>query len=192
MPLILELIDIAQQTIIPILTTIARWFAGMSPEQQKFIFFLLMLIIFLPKIIAIVTAIIGVVKALTVAKTASAVASGALSAASAPLQPILIAVAAAILIVVLLLMMLCGKSKDVTSQLDKQKSSFDGMAKSYDGMAADMDGTVNMTSQNNSTNTVNYDVNINAHGDTPISKEAAEMVADDLADRINTSLGGKI
>jgi len=192
MPLILELIDIAQQTIIPILTTIARWFAGMSPEQQKFIFFLLMLIIFLPKIIAIVTAIIGVVKALTVAKTASAVASGALSAASAPLQPIIMAVAAAVLILVLLFAMLAGKSKDVTKELDKQRSSFDGMAQSYDSMAAEMGGTVEMTSSNSSSQTVNYDVNINAHGDTPISQEAAEMIADDLADKINASLGGKI
>ena len=192
LPVILELINIAKVTIIPILNTIAGWFAGMSPQQLQFIFFLLMLVILLPKIIAIITAIIGVVKAITVASYGAAGGVGSVSAASMPLQPILIAVAAAILIVVLLLMMLCGKSKDVTSQLDKQKSSFDGMAKSYDGMAADMDGTVNMTSQNNSTNTVNYDVNINAHGDTPISKEAAEMVADDLADRINTSLGGKI
>jgi len=59
-------------------------------------------------------------------------------------------------------------------------------------MAADMDGTVAVTSANSNTQTVNYDVNINAHGDTPISKEASEMVADDLADRINMSLGGKI
>jgi hypothetical protein len=49
-----------------------------------------------------------------------------------------------------------------------------------------------LTSSNSNTQTVNYDVNINAHGDTPISQEAAEMVADDLADRINASLGGKI
>jgi hypothetical protein len=66
------------------------------------------------------------------------------------------------------------------------------MQNQYNSMAADMGGTVALTSSNTNTQTVNYDVNINAKGDTPISQEAAEMVADDLADRINMSLGGKI
>lgn len=39
--------DKAQATIIPILTKVAGWFANMSPEEQKFVFFLLMLIILL-------------------------------------------------------------------------------------------------------------------------------------------------
>jgi hypothetical protein len=69
LPVILELIEIAQTTIIPILTTIAGWFAGMSPEQQKMIFFILMLLIIMPKVIAIITAIVGVIKAITVAFT---------------------------------------------------------------------------------------------------------------------------
>jgi membrane glycosyltransferase len=192
LPVILELIEIAQVTIIPILTQIAAWFAGMSPEQQKFVFFLLMLVILLPKIISIITAVIGIVKAITIASYGAAGGVGAVSAASMPLQPILLAVAAAILIVVLLFAMLAGKSKDVTGELDKQRKQFNAMEKDYSNMAADMGGTVSMTSQNSSTQTVNYDVNINAYGDTPISQEAAEMVADNLADRINAELGGKI
>ncbi len=109
-----------------------------------------------------------------------------------PLQPILLAVAAAILIVVLLFAMLARKSKDVAGELKKQQGSFSDMQKQYNSMAEDMGGTVAVTSQNSSTQTVNYDVNIKAHGDTPISQEAAEMIADDLADKINVSLGGKI
>jgi len=192
LPLIEALVEILQTTIIPILTKIANWFANMSPWQQKFVFFLLILIILLPKIIGMTMALTKAIKAIAIAKKKAAVGAGALSAASMPLQPILIAVAAAILIVVLLLLMLSGKSKDVTKQLNQQKKSFDGMAKSYDGMAGEMGGTVAMTSQNSSTQTVNYDVNINAHGDTPISQEAAEMIADDLAAKINANLGGKI
>jgi hypothetical protein len=192
LPMILQLVEIAQVTVIPILTTIAGWFAGMSPEQQKFMFFLLMLVILLPKIISIITAVIGIVKAITIASYGAAGGVGAVSAASMPLQPILIAVAAAILIVVLLFAMLAGKSKDVTGELNKQQKQFNSMQKDYSSMAAEMGGTVSMTSQNSSTQTVNYDVNINAHGDTPISQEAAEMVADDLADKINAQLGGKI
>lgn len=192
LPLILELIDIAQVTIIPILNTVAKWFASMSPQQLQFIFFLLTLVIILPKIISVVTAIVGVVKAITVASYGAAGGVGAVSAASMPLQPILIAVAAAILVVVLLFAMLAGKSKDVTGELNKQQKAFSGMQKQYNSMSADMGGTVAMTSSNTNTQTVNYDVNINAHGDTSISQEAAEMIADDLADKINASLGGKI
>jgi hypothetical protein len=164
----------------------------MSPEEQKFVFFLLMLIILLPKIISIITAIVGVVKAITIASYGAAGGVGAVSAASIPLQPILLAVAAAILVVVLLFAMLSGKSKDVTGELNKQQKQFASMQNQYNSMAADMGGTVALTSSNTNTQTVNYDVNINAHGDTPISQEAAEIVADDLADRINASLGGKI
>lgn len=192
LPVILQLIEIAQVTIIPILNTVAGWFSKMSPQQLQFVFFLLMLVILLPKIISIITAIVGVVKAITIASYGAAGGVGAVSAASMPLQPILLAVAAAILVVVLLFAMLSGKSKDVTGELNKQQKAFSGMQKQYNSMAADMDGTVSMTSSNSSTQTVNYDVNINAHGDTPISQEAAEMVADDLADKINASLGGKI
>lgn len=192
LPVVLQFIEIAQATIIPILTKVSGWFANMSPEEQKFVFFLLMVIILLPKIISIITAIVGVVKAITIASYGAAGGIGAVSAASIPLQPILLAVAAAILVVVLLFAMLSGKSKEVTVELNKQQKKFSLMQKQYNSMASDMGGTVSMTSQNSSTQTVNYDVNINAHGDTPISQEAAEMVADDLADRINASLGGKI
>lgn len=139
-----------------------------------------------------ITAIVGVVKAITVASYAAAGGVGAVSAASLPLQPILLAVAAAILVVVLMFAMLAGKSKDVTSELNKQQKQFSSMQSQYNSMAADMDGTVSMTSKNSSTQTVNYDVNIKAHGDTPIGQEAAELVADNLADRINAELGGKI
>jgi phage-related minor tail protein len=192
LPVVLQFIEIMQATIIPILTKVSDWFANMSPEEQKFVFFLLMLIILLPKIISIITAIVGVVKAITIASYGAAGGVGAVSAASLPLQPILLAVAAAILVVVLLFAMLSGKSKDVTGELNKQQKQFASMQNQYNSMAADMDGTVSMTSQNSSTQTVNYDVNISAHGDTRIGQEAAELVADNLADRINAELGGKI
>ena len=192
LPLISELVEIAKTTIIPILENIASWFANMSPEQMKFVFFLLTLVILLPKIISIITAIVGAVKAITIASYGAAGGIGAVSAASLPLLPIILAVSAAVLTLVLLFAMLSGKSKDVTGELNKQQKQFASMQNQYNSMAADMGGTVALTSSNTNTQTVNYDVNINAHGDTAISQEAAGMVADDLADRINASLGGKI
>ena len=38
----------------------------------------------------------------------------------------------------------------------------------------------------------NVNVDINAYGDTSVSQENAELVADLLAERINKELGGKI
>jgi phage-related minor tail protein len=192
LPVILQLIEIAQTTIIPILTTIAGWFAGMSPEQQKLVFFLLMLLIIMPKVIAVISAIVAVIKAITIASYSSAGGLGAVSVAGAPLWAIILAISAAVLALIILFAMLAGKSKDVTGELNKQASAFGKMNDKYSGMAADMGGTVAVTSANTNTQTVNYDVNINAHGDTPLSQEAAELVADNLADRINAELGGKI
>lgn len=192
LPLILELVEIAKTTIIPILENVASWFANMSPEQMKFVFFLLTLVILLPKIISIISAIVGVIKAITIASYGAAGGIGAVSAASMPLLPIILAVSAAVLVLVLLFAMLAGKSKDVTGELNKQQRQFSAMQNQYSSMATDMSGTVAMTSSNSNTQTVNYDVNINASGDTAISQETAEMVADNLADKINAELGGKI
>lgn len=192
LPVVLQFIEIAQATIIPILTKVSGWFANMSPEERKFVFFLLTLVILLPKIISIISAIVGVIKAITIASYGAVGGIGAVSAASMPLLPIILAVSAAVLVLVLLFAMLAGKSKDVTGELNKQQRQFSAMQNQYNSMAADMGGTVALTSSNTNTQTINHDVNINAHGDTPISQEAAEMVADDLADRINASLGGKI
>jgi hypothetical protein len=87
---------------------------------------------------------------------------------------------------------LCGKSKDVTAELDRQRNSMGAMEEQYSGMAADMGGTVGITSANSNTQNVNYNVDITASGDTPVSQGTADMVADNLADRINAELGGKI
>ena len=114
LPVILDLIEIAQTTIIPILTTIANWFANMSPEQQKLVFFILTLLIILPKIIAVITAVVGVIKAITIASYASAGGLGAVSVAGAPLWAIILAISAAVLALIILFATLAGKSKDVT------------------------------------------------------------------------------
>ena len=98
--------------------------------------------------------------------------------------------AAAILVVVLLFAMLAGKSKDVTSELNKQQKQFSSMQNQYNSMAAIWTARKYDKSKQ-SIQTVNYDVNINAHGDTPIGQEAAELVADNLADRINAELGAR-
>jgi hypothetical protein len=66
------------------------------------------------------------------------------------------------------------------------------MQDKYKGMADEMGITVGTVSNNTNTRNINYNVDITAHGDTPVSLEAADAVADNLADRINAELGGKI
>jgi archaellum component FlaF (FlaF/FlaG flagellin family) len=87
---------------------------------------------------------------------------------------------------------LAGKSKDVTAELDRQRNSMGTMEEQYSNMAEDMGGTVGIVSSNSNSQNVNYNVDITATGDTPVSQDTAELVADNLADRINTQLGGKI
>jgi hypothetical protein len=194
LPAILSIVEILQTTVIPIINSIAAWFASMSPQQQKLTLFLLVLVLLLPKVISIVMAVVGVIKAITLASYGAAGGVGAVSAASMPLQPILLAVAAAILVVVILFAMLAGKSKDVTSELNKQKASFSGMADEYSAMGADMGVTTEnvSTSSKTSKSVVQYDINVDSHGDTPVSKDTADYISGSIADKINAELGGKI
>jgi len=191
-PLIKALADFMIQFIIPILTWIANWFAGMTPQEQRFVAFLIILVILLPIIIKFITMITIVIKKLAVAKKVAAVGAGALSAASAPLQPILLAVAAVVLILALLFAFMTGQSKKLTSQLDNQKNSLDGLATSYEDMGGGVDINANQTSQNTNTQKSEIEITIDSRGDSPIAEENAELVADILADRINKELGGKI
>ena len=192
LPVIIELIEIAQTTLIPLITTISAWFAGMTPNQQKLVFFLLLLLIILPKVITIVMAVVGVIKAITIASYASAGGLGAVSTAGAPLWAIILVISAAVLALIILFAILAGKSKDVTGELNKQTSAFGKMNEQYSGMAADMEGTTSIVSKNSNTTVNQHNVNINAEGETTVSQETADLVADNLADRINASLGSKI
>jgi len=192
MPAILALTDFLKTTVIPVLNAIAKWFGGLSPEQQKMLMWLLFIIILLPKIIAIITTLIGIVKAITVALYGTAAGAGAVSAAASPLLPIMWAVAAVVLILVLLFAALAGKSKDVTNQLKQQQDQMRSMQDEYSDMGADFEITSSQISSNHNTDKLEIHVQIDAVGDTAMSQENAELVADLLAERINKQLGGKI
>jgi hypothetical protein len=192
LPIIQILSQFAIEFIIPILSTIANWFGNMSPKQQKFTLFLLLLIVLLPKIIAIVSTIVGVIKAIAVASYSAAGGVGAVSAASTPLLPILWAVAAVILIVATLFAFMSGASKDLTKTLNQQTSQMSTLQGQYSSMGSDFEVNSTQVSENSNRSSVDISVDINATGDTQISQENAERVADLLAERINKELGGKI
>ena len=192
MPVIQMLVEFLSTTVIPILTRIAEWFAGMQPWQQRFLFFLLVVMVFLPKIIGIVKTLITVTKAITVALFGTAKGVGAVSLAAKPLLPIMWAVAAVVLVLVLLFAMLAGRSRDVTRELNQQQAQMQDMQNDFAEMETNFDMSSNQISTNTNTNRAEVYVRIEAEGDNQISQENAELVADILADRINKQLGGKI
>lgn len=192
LPLIQQLSQFMIETVIPILTQIINWFTGLSPEQQKFIAFMLLLIILLPKVIAIITAIIGIVKAITVASYGAAGGIGAVSAASTPLIPIALAVVAVILVLATLFAFLTGRSKELSNSLSNQASQMEELENSYSDIGSEIDINTSQTSQNANTSNTEIHVQIDAYGETEMAQENAELVADLLAERINKELGGKI
>ena len=192
LPIVQALTEFVIEFIIPILRTITNWFTGMSPQQQKFTLFLLLIIILLPKIVAIFTAIVSVVKAITLASYGAAGGIGAVSAASTPLIPILWAVAAVILIVATIFAFLTGQSDSLTKSLNAQTGQMEDLQAQYSDMGSEFDVNTTQVSENSNKSSIDVNVDINAYGDTSVSQENAELVADLLAERINKELGGKI
>lgn len=192
LPIIETLTQFTIDVILPILTTISGWFAGMTPQQQKFTLFLIALIIFLPKIVSIITAIIGIVKAITIASYGLAGGVGAVSTASLPLQPILLAISAVVLTLCILFAFLTGRSKELTSSLEEQTGMMNELETSYSNMENELDINASQVSENSNSSNVDIHVQIDAYGETEMAEQNAQLVADILAEKINKQLGGKI
>jgi len=192
LPLIKLLGQLLTDFILPLLTKIANWFANMSPVQQKFMLFLIFLVIFLPKIIMFFKAIVLVTKGIALALKKAAVGAKMLSVGAAPLIPILLAVVAVVTILALLFAFLTGRSRELRSSLDQQRGSMDSLGAAYEDVGNGVAGQIEQVSSNHNRTSNDVSVTIDARGDTPISEENAQQVADLLADRINRELGGKI
>jgi len=76
--------------------------------------------------------------------------------------------------------------------MDRQTGSLNRLGNAYGDMGANVAHNTNQVSQNHNRTTQDVNVTIDARGETPISQENAELVADILAERINKELGGKI
>jgi len=192
LPLIQTLAELIQNFLLPILTSLAQWFANMHPVQQWFTLFILFLVMFLPKFIVIGKGVVAIIKKIAIAKKKAAVGAKMLSVASTPLQPILLAVAAVILILATLFAFLTGRSRELSSTMDRQTGSLNRLGNAYGDLGANVAHNTNQVSQNHNRTTQDVNVTIDARGETPISQENAELVADILAERINKELGGKI
>jgi len=199
LPLIQTLATLLKDYILPLLTRLAEWFSNMTPFQQAFVIFLIFLIIALPKIIMMTKGLVLATKALAkgikkigLAKKKAAVGAAALSTASMPLQPILLAIAAVVLILATLFMLLTGQSRRLSGSLDQQRNSLNRLGNAYEDMGGGLETQMKQVCQNHNNRNQNINVSIEASGDTSISQENAQQVADLLAERINQELGGKI
>ena len=192
LPVLLQLIEIAQVTIIPILQTLAEWFDAMGPRWTKFIFILLIILMLLPKLIGIIKMLTVAWKAVAVAKKAAGVAALFKTKAIFPLIKILLVVAAVIMIVVALFRLFTRRARENTDELANNERQLGNLQDQYNSMNANMGGTAYFHATNHNKQTVKHEVEISATGDTPISQASADAVAASLADRINAQLGGKI
>ena len=68
----------------------------------------------------------------------------------------------------------------------------EGITDSYSDLEKDFDINTTQISENSNRDSIDVNVTIDAYGETEMSQENAELVADILAQRINRELGGKI
>lgn len=180
-PLISDIIDILQDTVLPLLKDISEWFAGMDKPSQTMILIILSLIVILP----------GLCTALSAFGTVSQIASvgvGALGLSMTSLVPIILAVVAALLLLVAVFGSSNSKVKELQGLVDEQKKTIDQLTASGIDFKTETEQNVNQNKQA----TVDININATATGDTPISSETASAVAALTADELDRRWGRNI
>lgn len=184
-PALLTLADILTNTIAPILKTGADILDSLGEGGQKVLLGLIVVIAVLPKLVA------GI-QAVTAAVSMAKVGVSALNIATANWQPILLAVAAAITIIISLIAIFSKKAKDAQKQFD----SLVNTANTLSDNAIEYSGNVQSTSTSMTERTLNVQVEVDGHGDTPISDENAmkisQLTVDELSKRLQKDWGDLI
>lgn len=196
LPAITALVEILQTTIIPILNTIAAGLEAIGPSGQKILLIILAVVIILPKLIAIIKSVSAVIGVLKLATYGQAAATGTLSAASLPLQPILLAIAAALLVVIALIGIFSKTARNAAKEATSLGDSLGTVAGDYEALNKEVGLETTSISQSSATKNINLNLDLNMHGDTPLSDNNAEILSKylsvDIAKRVNAELGGLI
>jgi archaellum component FlaC len=175
--------------VLPILTSLANAFAGLSPGMQRFLFLLLTFVAVAPQVIGIVKGFVTLAKVIKLATYGQAAANAALGTASIPLIPLLATIAAVAIAVAVVFALLSKRTKSVTDDISKLTGSLGDISQNYGGL----DGSINATSTNfastSSTRSVDLKVDIYGHGDTPVSDDAAKTTAIKVSDIVQKELG---
>lgn len=195
MPAFEAVVNILQNSVIPVITNLANWFGSLSDGEQGLLLGLLSFVIILPKVISLTKGMLAITQAMTIAKNAQTIATNAqtgaqlaLNAATAPWLPIIIAVSAALSVLIGLISVFSSKAKEATTSADDLAAKLEGLTGKYNDMGYDIEAETKSTYDVNNNRTATIDVNVTSTGDTPISNDNAEKVATTLHDQIMTDL----
>ena len=190
MPAFNTLVGIIKDDLIPIITKAADWFKSLGSGGQKAVLMLLGMIIVLPKVIGFVKGFIGVMQFLKAATNAQTASTAALNTVSTPWLGIIMAVSMALMALISLLGFFLpgGGVNDVIDNANSMLDSIDGLSEEMDKMDADVKASAQASIDSNTNKNLNIKVDVNATGDTPISRDNAELVSDELHKQIEIDL----
>ena len=181
-PALLTLADILANDIAPLLKTGADILDSLGEGGQKVLLGLIVVIAVLPKLVS------GI-KAVTTAVSMAKAGVTALNIATATWQPILIAVAAAIAVIISLIAIFSKRAKEAQKQFNDLTNTANALSEN----ALEYSGNVQSTATSMTERTLNVQVEIDGHGDTPISDENAmkisQLTVDELSKRLQKDWG---
>lgn len=184
MPVINTLVDLIETYVIPAIEKLTDWFGNLSEGQQQALLIILMLIIFLPKMTKALSSLTTGIKTTTTATYGQASAAGTLSAASTPLIPIFIAIAMALMIVITLMSLFSKSAKETAESCNDLVDALSGVTSGMQDAEASVDASSSVYTDTSGTTTWDINIEVEATGDTEVSQENADELAEALADRL--------
>ena len=196
LPAFETLVELLQTTVIPWLTTLANWLGGLSTGEMKMLMVLLGIIIVLPKIITLVKGVVTVMQMINAAKAAHVAATGAqtaavagLNAVSTPWLGIIMAISMALLLLIQIISWFVGGSNAAIDNANEMLAKMDEIDTKASSMGYDAEYSAEATYDTNTHKTVDINLDVNATGDgTEVSEENAEIIADNLEEKILVDL----
>ena len=189
MPAIQALSEFLQNTVIPLITTVAGWLGNLGSGGQKILLVILMLIIVLPKIIALVKMGVTVFKTLKAATLAQTAATATLNTVSTPWLGIIMAISAALMLLISLIQMFVGEAKTATDTSNELLASMGDTESKLNEMGYSLDYSAEQTYYGNTKREVDVNVKVDAQGDgTEINDGNAERIAGYIYDQISIDL----
>ena len=195
MPTFEALTEILRETVIPVLNSLSEWFSGMTQDEQKALLATLAILIILPTLIGMIKGVVTTIQMLNMAKDLHALATygqagamTALTTASAPWLPIILAIAAALMLLISIINLFIGKSNEATDASEDLLKRMDELEKKSASFNTEAEYNAVTTYQAGSYKKSDINVNVTATGETKLSKENAEAVADSIEDSIITKI----
>lgn len=192
-PVLEDLCDLLEDTVIPVIEKLSDWFGSLNEGQQEAVLIILMLIIILPKLCSGIGSLVTKMGTMSTATSVQAAATGTLSAASTPLIPIFLAIAIAMMIVITIMSLFSSKAAEAADSATALADSLSGLSDAQAALEEEAEATAESYSETSSTSEVKMDIDINATGDGDTNQAAADTVADavsaNIIDYVNEQFG---